>query len=388
MSRISSRSRSRTNAVSASAIDCPGAGRSSSAWAIAGATSSPSPTGASGTKQAPSAKSPSSRRAISSASRVLPVPPAPVSVSRRAPGRLEQLAQVLELAEAADERAGGGGKARPAAAGRRREVEGRVVLEDLPLERLELLAGLQPELLDEPAARRLERLERVGLATGAIQREHQLRREALPQRVLAERGREPADEVDVPAIGELALEPPFERGEAQLLEPCDLALRERLEGEVRERRAAPQRQRLLVALLPEQPLEAVQVELVVVDAERVAGRPRLQPIVVQQPPQAGDVAMQRGQRRRRRGLAPQRVDEDILRDDLVRPQQQHPEQRALAAAAESEDAAVLRHLQRAQDPEVDRSLLLSADATRQRPISDSLPALWIVACVHDKERSP
>ena len=204
--------------------------------------------------------------------------------------------------------------------------------------------------------------------------------------MLARARRELADEVGVPAVAELALEPPFERGEAQLLEPCDLALRERLEGKIGERRAAPQRQRLVVAFLSEQPLEPVQVELVVVDAERVAGRPRLQAIIVEQPTEAGDVAMQRGQRRRRRGLAPQRVDEDILRDDLVRAQQQHPEQRALMAAAESDDAAVLRHLQRAQDPEVDRSLLLRPTLQRQRPISDSLPALWIVACVHDKEQ--
>ena len=108
----------------------------------------------------------------------------------------------------------------------------------------------------------LERRERVGLAAGAIQREHQLRREPLAQRVLAERRRELPDHLRVAAVGELALEAPFERGEPQLLEPRDLALRERLEREIRQRRPSPQRQRLLVALLPEQPLEAVQVELV------------------------------------------------------------------------------------------------------------------------------
>ena len=107
----------------------------------------------------------------------------------------------------------------------------------------------------------------------------------------------------------------------------------------------------------------MQVELFVVDPEQVAGRPRLQPVVAQQPPQPRDLAVQRGQRRRGRGLAPQRVDEGVLRDDLVRPQQQHPEQRAAAAAAEGQDAAVVRHLQRAEDPEVDRCLLCPADAT-------------------------
>ena len=103
--------------------------------------------------------------------------------------------------------------------------------------------------------------------------------------MLAERGREPPDQLDVPAVGELALEPPLERGQPQLLEPRDLALRERLEREVRQRRPPPQRQRLVVTLLLEQPLESMQVELAVVDPEHVARRPRLDPIVAQQPPQ-------------------------------------------------------------------------------------------------------
>ena len=103
---------------------------------------------------------------------------------------MEQLAQVLELALAPDERAGRGRQPR-AAAGRRRAVERGVVLEDPALEGLELLAGLEPELLDEAAPRLLERLERVGLAAGAVERQHQLGREALAQRVLAERGRKP-----------------------------------------------------------------------------------------------------------------------------------------------------------------------------------------------------
>ena len=170
-------------------------------------------------------------------------------------------------------------------AGRRRAVEPGVVLEDPALEGLELLAGLEPELVHEPAPRLLERLERVGLATRAIQRQHQLGREALAQRVLAERGRQPPGRVNVPALGELALEPPFQRDQAQLFEPRDLALRERLEGEIRQRRPAPQRQRLLVALLGDQPLEAMEIELLVADPEQVAGRPRLQPVVAQQPPQ-------------------------------------------------------------------------------------------------------
>ena len=92
-----------------------------------------------------------------------------------------------------------------------------------------------------------------------------------------DRRRELPDELGVPAVGELALEPSFQRGQTQLLEARDLALREVLEREVGERRAAPQCQRLLVAVLREQLAEAVQVELVRRDTQHVAGRPRLEP---------------------------------------------------------------------------------------------------------------
>ena len=96
--------------------------------------------------------------------------------------------------------------------------------------------------------------------------------------------------------------------------------------------------------------------------------------------QPRDVAVQSGVCRRRRGFPPQRVDEQILRDDLVRPQQQKAEQRPLTPPAERQDAAVLRHLQSAQDPEVDRSLLWSPRRyQRQGPVSDSLARLLIVA---------
>ena len=157
----------------------------------------------------------------------------------------------------------------------------------------------------------------------------------------------------MPAVGELALEPSFHGGQAQLLEPRDLALGEVLEREVGERRAAPERQRLLVAVLREQLAEAVQVELVRRDAQHVAGRPRLEPAGAEQPPQPRHVAVQRGHRAGRRRLAPQRVDEPVLGDDLVRAQQQVAEQRALAAALDRERTAVLHHLQRAQDPKLD-----------------------------------
>jgi hypothetical protein len=227
------------------------------------------------------------------------------------------------------------------------------VREDPPLERLELLSRLEPELLDEGRARVAVRRERVGLPARAIQRQHQLAREALPQRMRPERRGELPDDLGMPAVGELAPEPPLDGGQAQLLEPRDLALGEVVEREVVERRTAPQRQRLLVAILVEQRAKAVEVELVRFDAQQVARRPRLEPAVAEQPAQPRHVAVQRRHRGGRRRLAPQRVEEPVLGDDLVRAQQQVAEQRALTPALDRERTALLHDLQRAQDPELD-----------------------------------
>ena len=71
------------------------ASRTPRLWAIAEATSAGSGTAASGTKTAPSANSDSSLAAASRASRVLPTPPGPVSVSRRTSGRHKRPVNVV-----------------------------------------------------------------------------------------------------------------------------------------------------------------------------------------------------------------------------------------------------------------------------------------------------
>ena len=70
-----------------------------------------------------------------------------------------------------------------------------------------------------------------------------------PPRALAERVRlgqlaRLGDDLGVPAAGEIGLDAPLEREYAQLLEPRPRPARRRLLGEVGERRAAPERERL------------------------------------------------------------------------------------------------------------------------------------------------
>src|SRR2546427_2307241 len=91
------------------------------------------------------------------------------------------------------------------------------------------------------------------------------------------------DDRVVPAYGKVRLDPLLERRETQFLEPCDLLLRERVVGELGERRAAPERegvpQRLCSPVgivggecptaLVEQSSKVVAVELTRLDAQQV-----------------------------------------------------------------------------------------------------------------------
>ena len=63
----------------------------------------------------------------------------------------------------------------------------RVVREDRLLEPPKLGPRLEPQLVGEHAPRLLERLERVGLAAAAVERQHQLPPQPLPEGVVRER---------------------------------------------------------------------------------------------------------------------------------------------------------------------------------------------------------
>ena len=173
--------------------------------------------------------------------------------------------------------------------------------------------------------------------------------------------------------GKLGLDPLLERGKPQLAETSDRRLRERLIGEVGERRPAPQRERLAQLLhsrrgigaagLGDEPLEAGDVELGRVDPQHVAGRAGEEPAVAELFAQPGNVALDDLCDRRRRRLPPQLVDQPLRRDDVVGVQQQDGEQRPLLAAAEHERTIVLDHLQRAKKPKFQSAF----DARRYHP---------------------
>ncbi len=101
----------------------------------------------------------------------------------------------------------------------------------------ELAARLDAELLDEPAAGRLVDLQRVGLAAGAVEGEHELAAQALLQRMLGGEGFQLADQLGVLAEREVGLDALCQAVEARLLQAGDLRLGEGLVAEVGQRRA-------------------------------------------------------------------------------------------------------------------------------------------------------
>jgi hypothetical protein len=125
----------------------------------------------------------------------------------------------------------------------------------------------------------------IGLAAAAVQGEHQLPAQPLAQRMTGDERLELGDELTVAREREVGFDPFLEGGKAELIEPGDLLLCERVEGELGERRAAPEPERLTEQCRclersarserrprpREQSCEAVRVELSVLDPEDVPG---------------------------------------------------------------------------------------------------------------------
>ena len=125
----------------------------------------------------------------------MPTPPGPTSVTQPHSGPGEQRADLGQLALAADRRVR-----------RRRQRRGEhgagplghqlgIVGEDHALERRSSGPGSSPSSSTSSSAALAHHLERVRLAAGAVEREHQLRAQPLAQRVLGDERPQLADQV-------------------------------------------------------------------------------------------------------------------------------------------------------------------------------------------------
>ncbi len=118
-------------------------------------------------------------------------------------------------------------------------LERDVLTKDRLMEFAELRARLDPELLDEGVTSLLVCLERLGLASGPVEREYQAAAQVLPERMLTDECLELADERGMSPEPEFRLDPLLKRREAQLLEPGNGGLGEWLVGDVGERGPPP-----------------------------------------------------------------------------------------------------------------------------------------------------
>ena len=175
---------------------------------------------------------------------------------------------------------------RAARHGWRVEPQCRVLRQDPSLELVQIRPGLEPDLLDEPAARVAVGRERVGLAAVAVERGHQEAPQPLAQRVFLDESAQLRDEAGMPAQPELGLDAELDRNDPQLLEA---GARDRGEGspaDIAQWWPAPQRkgsleglgraggvvarQRLTAVL--DEALEAAQIKLIGLQPHHVARR--------------------------------------------------------------------------------------------------------------------
>jgi hypothetical protein len=87
-------------------------------------------------------------------------------------------------------------------------------------------------------------VQRVGLPAAAIQREHQLTAQPLPEHVLGDQRFELRYQLVVAAGRQVGVDAVLERRQPQLLQPGDLALGQRHALQLGQRLPPPQRQRI------------------------------------------------------------------------------------------------------------------------------------------------
>ena len=237
--------------------------------------------------------------------------------------------------------------------------------EDRLLEILESGAGVETELVDEACPGRAVNLERVGLTAAAVEREHLERPEPFAQGMRCGQLLQLSDRLAVAPAGQVGVDPPFERREPQLVEPGRRRPKHVTVGDVGERLAAPQRERLAQQLrrflgmavferactVRREPLEPVQVERARIDTEQIPGIACLDGALAECLAKLRDIALQDVGGGVRRVVAPDRVDQPVRGHHLSRVEEQDGEHRALPGAQACR-ATVDHRLDRPEHPEL------------------------------------
>ncbi len=295
------------------------------------------------------------------------LPDAAHAAERHEAARLQKPIDVGELALAADEAGDRGGKI---VAFLRRSGRRDLMTQDRLLEALQLLAGLEAELLVEDPACASVRGERIGLAFRPIQGEHQLPPQPFAVRVLADQAFQLIDQRGILAERKVGLNSILERRQPKILQtlglqsqgpfvahPCEGMAPPELQGLAQARRRSTTRSAFerLVSLSRE-PFETVRVHAVVPDVERVArGAARDRGIGTQHGAELGDVGADRRQGAFGRLSMPELVGEPIERNRPRSTDEQECEQHALARPPERNRDSIPDDLDGAEHPKLDHA---------------------------------
>ena len=280
----------------------------------------------------------------------------------RLPQQLVNPVQVLLAAHEAGQRRG-----QVIPRGRRRG--GDLLAQDRLLQPAQVLPRLQPQLRGQQFTGPPVGRQRVGLAFGPVQRQHQQPPQPLPHRVLRDQALQLPGHLRVQAQLDVGLDAAFCRRQAELLQPRGLP-RQRLHlTHISQRPPPPQPQglpemprrggRLAAAehRMPrgDQPLEPARIHHLRVDAEHIAAPARRQRRVRGQlRPQPRDIRPQCLRRTRRRAAPPQLLHQPPGGHHPAGLQHQQRQYRPRPRAAHTDLAARPENLHRPQQPHLKR----------------------------------
>jgi hypothetical protein len=174
-----------------------------------------------------------------------------------------------------------GGQLRRRDEGTRRSFQHRVAGQDGVLQPLQLVTGLQPELLNQGVSGAVVDLQCLSLSAGLVQRGHQQPLQLFPHRVPGSQLDEFGDDRIGMSASQLGAIQLGEAGEPALGQPVGLGAEQRQVGDIAERVSAPQPQRRAqhpdstrrffdAGALSQRGLESLGVELTRVHSQRVA----------------------------------------------------------------------------------------------------------------------
>src|SRR5712691_1981737 len=204
--------------------------------------------------------------------------------------------------------------------------------------------------------------------------------------MLGDKRLELSDELRAAAAFDLRIDSLLGREELLLLEAGDLGLRPGLELELRERRPAPERERLTQRCrtifrlhsrgLGDEASKSLEVELAPLDIHDITRRLRLQDVGAELLSELRDEVLERGSGGAGRGLVPERGDQSIGRDHVSSIEEQQCQKGALLLASDGDRGRTVPHFERAEQAEFEHGTVVTPQSgPEQRSLASRWPAV-------------